>query len=140
VLRTQTALWAIDLVNHCVKTTVTLLRGNLADTAAEHTRKRIMQHAWKLSTEALAEPNPTAENTAPADKQDEIRDLKRSGWFPKSELIRRAHHKGCVSRDLAAELQGLVEAEMLAAHAVEWKAASGLRQRREFFLPLEEDG
>ena len=86
-------------------------------------------------------PTPTrlVENTAPADKQDEIRTLKLAGWFPKSALIRRAHTKGCGSDNLAIELRGLVEAELMAAHVVTWPTATKRWEKREFFRPLEAD-
>jgi hypothetical protein len=137
LLREHTARWAIALVRHSIETTVRLLHGNLADTPSERTRLRIMKHAWTLSETARTDPDPVVENSAPPDKQNEIRDLKRTGWFPKSALIRRAHHQGCSARDLASELQGLVEAELMAAHAVEWKTSTGRREKRDFFRPLE---
>jgi hypothetical protein len=139
VLSERTAAWAVAFTRHCIETTVAQLRDNLADTEAEHTRLRIMRHAWHLSAEALTNPNPTTEHTAPQAAQDEIHNLKRAGYFAKSALIQRVHHKGCASDKIGIELRGLVEAERMQHHVVEWKPTGGQRQRqrREFFRPIE---
>jgi hypothetical protein len=127
VITRQTAQWAVALVTHCIETTTTLLHRNLADSPADHTRNLIKGAAIRLQRLALDDPHPTVENSAPADKQNEILDLKRSGWFSKREL-RRASMNG-PSRAWDDELKALVEAEILAAHTVSWRAGKTMLQR-----------
>jgi hypothetical protein len=103
VITRQTAQYARALVTHSIETTTSLLHRNLADTDAEGIRNQIKRSAILLQARALDDTNPTVENTAPADKQTEIRGLKRSGWFSKRDLMRNAMNGR--SRDFDAETQ-----------------------------------
>jgi hypothetical protein len=127
VITRPTAQWAVALVTDCIETTTSLLHRNLADSAADHTRNLIKGAAIRLQRLALDDPNPPVENSAPADKQNEILGLKRSGWFSKRDLMRNAMNGP--SRDFNTELKALVEAEILAAHTVAWRAGKGAQQR-----------
>ena len=129
IITRRTAQWARALVTHSIETTTTLLHRNLADTDAERTRNQIKRSAILLQARALDDPNPTVERTVPVDKQTEIRDLKRSGWFSKRDLMRNVMHGGRASREVDAELKGLIDAEILAAHAVTWRTPKGKQQR-----------
>jgi hypothetical protein len=127
VITRQTAQYARALVTHSIETTTSLLHRNLADSDAERTRNQIKRSAIRLQARALDDTNPTVENTAPADKQTEIRDLKRSGWFSRRDLMRSAMNGR--AHDFNTELKGLIDAEILAAHAVTWCTPKGTQQR-----------
>jgi hypothetical protein len=136
VITRQTALWACALVTYCIETTASLLHRNLADCDAERTRNQIKRSAILLQRRALDDPNPTVERTAPTDKQIEIRDLKKAGWFSRRDLVRNAMNGR--SRDFDAELKMLIDAEILAAHAVTWRTPKG-KQQRDFLTWLGDD-
>jgi hypothetical protein len=136
IITRQTAQWANALVTRCIEATASLLHRNLADCDAERTRNQIKRSAILLQRRALDDPNPTVERTAPADKQTEIRDLKKAGWFSRRDLVRNAMNGR--SRDFDAELKMLIDSEILGAHAVTWHTSKG-KQQRDFLTWLGDD-
>jgi hypothetical protein len=132
VITAATAAWAIALVERSIRETTGDLDRHLADHEAERIQKAIVRAAVKLRAVTLADPDPKVENTAPKDKQDEIRALKRDGWFPQRDLVRSVAGQGRSSRDVKAEINLLVEVEVLAQHSVEWTVRGGDPQERSF--------
>ena len=64
-----------------------------------------------------------------------MRDLKLKGWFLRRDLVRKCSGGARSSRDVATEIDTLVEGEALAQHVVEWKSASS-RLGREFLTRI----
>ena len=127
VISEPTAAWAIALIERAITETFGDLETHLSDHEAERIQKSILRCAMKLRDKAAAEIDPVVENSAPPDKQQEMRDLKKAGWFPKRDLIRAVSGGGRSSRDVIQEIAVLLEVGALALHAVSWITAPAPR-------------
>ena len=116
-----TAAWAISLVEHAIEGTLEVLGEKLADYEAERIQKSLIRAAEQLQAQALADPDPKVENSAPPAAQQVMRDLKLKGWFLRRELVRKCSGDARSSRDVATEIDTLVEGDALAQHVVTWK-------------------
>jgi hypothetical protein len=132
VITRSTAAWAIALIERAVNETIGDLEDHLFEHEAERIQKLILRAAMNLRDKAAAETDPVVEHTAPPDKQDEMRDLKRAGWFPKRHLTRIISGQGRSSRDVNQEIATLIEGEALSLYVVTWTTSTGNREKREF--------
>jgi hypothetical protein len=129
------AAWAIALVETTITSTLAVLEAELADYEAERIQKSILRVAERLQAEAIADQNPVVEHTAPPAIQDQMRDLKRNGWFLRSQLKRKCSGGARSSREVDQETSALIEGGALAQTIVSWKTGRD-PQKREFMTRI----